>query len=406
MMSANTEMTVVDPQENALADLVSLAPKQSNNMMAVDAHRAASEVLAAMMVADSRPRNPKDCVDNILKECRIASVAMKALYKVERGRRPDGGTNYVIGPSIRLAEVIVRNWMHTHSYIEELESTENWSTWRAVVWDAQTNSRKMMTKTIQHVRNKTETDPVTKLKTKKLIKLTNTDEIYEVCMSRMARLLRNCILAMVPIYVVESAVAECGRTNRVSAQSITLERVMHMLEKFAECGVTKAMIENYIGKKIDKNSLPEPAQFVELGNIFNSISDRMATAEDFFEVPEERPTDGEGQTPTDKMKKTSSRAKEAVRKSREEAAAEPDASNEESEKASAETLPASNPIPHDQELLLAQLTEKIGGAFSATAIDAVHDEGTKLRREGKLNDAAWDEFVTQWNARNARIARK
>ena len=55
-----------------------------------------------------------------------------------------------------------------------------------------------------------------------------------------------------------------------------------MLETFKNLGVTKEMIERRLGHRVESI---EPGEIVTMRSIFNSLRDKMATVEDYFEIP-------------------------------------------------------------------------------------------------------------------------
>src|SRR5262245_50625006 len=76
--------------------------------------REVAEVQAAMAIAQKFPRNPIAAVDRILNECTRVGLAESAVYSFSRG-----GAD-IMGPSIRLAEVLARNWGNLSCGVTEL----------------------------------------------------------------------------------------------------------------------------------------------------------------------------------------------------------------------------------------------------------------------------------------------
>lgn len=357
-MSANTDLqTYPDHNVDDLTEIMRLSPPNQSNMVAVEAHRAVAEIQAALIVADTRPRDPAVCVANILRECEVTEVAEKAIYRVQRGN------TFAIGPSIRLAEVLVRNWPHLHCTVEMVEFSDKKSTWRAVVWDAQSNSRKTIVETIRHVRYS---------KAKGNTELTNPDEIYEVCMSKMARRLRNCILAMIPTYVTEKAMAKC-RQVKESRGDLTWERVQKMLEAFARVGVTQAMIEKWLGYTIDRNNLPEKGHVITLGEIYNSIESGETTVDRFFESLHEEGKTPAGEALNDKVQSQ----REKVASARTKKPAEP---------------PAPQPAASPAQTPLMPFIEQLNRTVTISQTDTILFEVQLLYEDGQIDEASWRDF--------------
>ena len=145
--------------------------------------RSITEVQAQVVLARQFPRDPIVATDKILKECQRVTLAEKAIYSY-----PRGGTQ-ITGPSIRLAEAIIRSWGNCLSGITEIDRTEKESSMLAYAWDLETNTMVRKEFKVAHIRD-------TK-KEKKV--LTDERDIYEVTANMGARRMRNCILALIPM---------------------------------------------------------------------------------------------------------------------------------------------------------------------------------------------------------------
>lgn len=255
--------------------------------VAVEESRVMSEVKAQVFMARQYPRDQLAAQDRIMAECDRLKLAEKAIYSF-----PRGGTQ-VSGPSIRLAECIGRAWGNMDAGIIEGERTDGESSMIAYAWDLETNLRIRKEFKVKHVRD-----------SKKGGKQNITDErdIYEITANQGSRRLRACILALVPGDIIEAAVARCEKTlvAKVGDMSIVIPK---MLAKFEAIGITRVMIEKRLRHKIDAT---QPAEVVQLGNVYNSIQDGMATVYDFFDIegPAKAPEDvlkpAAGSAPADK----------------------------------------------------------------------------------------------------------
>jgi hypothetical protein len=141
----------------------------------------------------------------------------------------------------------------------------------AYAWDIETNAYYSTEFRVAHVRD-------TKSGKKDLI---DERDIYEMEANQAARRVRICILKLVPGDVVDAAVERCAQTLAASVGDIAKARGA-MLETFNALGVTKEMIEKRLGHRIESI---EPGEIVTMRSIFNSLRDRMAVVEDYFEVP-------------------------------------------------------------------------------------------------------------------------
>lgn len=270
---------VLNPFENRGA-LAKAGDAQA--LVAVEQQRAIAETQAAMVIAKRFPRDQKEAVDRILTACTRQTLAEQALYSYSRG-----GTE-ITGPSIRLAEALAQAWGNVQFGIRELEQRNGESTVEAFAWDIETNTRQVKVFQVPHIRH-------TRQGSKRL---EDPRDIYELTANQGARRLRACILGIIPGDVVEGAQKQCELTLKAKAD-VTPERIGAMLEKFAEVGVTKEMIEKRIQRRIDAMT---PALLVNLGKIFNSLKDGMSTASDWFDVIPVATGEDSGKSRTEALK--------------------------------------------------------------------------------------------------------
>ncbi len=207
-----------------------------------------------------------------MKECERKLVAENAVYQY-----PKGGQK-VQGPSIRLAEVIARNWGNIDYGIIELDQKDGESSMMAYAWDLETNTRQTKIFTVKHERK-------AKGKTNKL---TDSRDVYELTANMGTRRMRACILGIIPGDIVDAAVQKCNDTL-INGQKEPLEdRLRKALDAFKkDFGVTKEMIEDSFQLNIDAFTEHD---FVKLGRIYTSIREGVGKKEDFFDAKKTSPT--------------------------------------------------------------------------------------------------------------------
>ncbi|MFJ7950371.1 hypothetical protein ACIQZG_02465 [Lysinibacillus sp. NPDC096418] len=240
--------------------------QQPQGVMAqASASREMEEVKGQIFMAKSFPRNTFQSEQRILDSCKRPALAQVAMYQY-----PKGGTR-VIGPSIRLAEVLAQNWGNLSFGIKELEQRDGESVAMAYAWDQETNVRQEKVFVVKHA-----------IGTKKGLKLlTDPRDIYEKVANDGARRLRACILGIIPGDIVEKAIAECTLTLQGNNSGPLKDRVAKALNAFKEqYRVTQEMIEAKFGYNADSFS---EYDYVELINIFTSIKDGMSKVEDWFD---------------------------------------------------------------------------------------------------------------------------
>lgn len=234
----------------------------------VEKTRALQEVQAAIFMARQFPRDEFRAQKRIMEAAKRLSLAEKAIYCYPRGGQQ------IKGPSIRTAETIAKYWGNLSYGIKELSqsTSEHSSEMMAFCWDMESNVRVERIFKVPHIRD---TKQGAKL-------LTDARDIYEKTANDGARRLRAAILEVLPADIVEDFIKACEKTIEGSSDMPLKDRLSKMLEKFEELGVTKDMIEQRIGTKVD-NFIPK--NLVDLGSIYNSIKNNFAPIDQYFEMP-------------------------------------------------------------------------------------------------------------------------
>lgn len=228
------------------------------------AQREVAEVQAAMVIAKKFPRDPIAAMDRILQSCARPTLAEAAFYQYSRG-----GSD-ISGASIRLLEEVCRGWGNIACGVTELARHDGYSECEAYAVDLETNFRDGKKFQVRHWRDTKSGG----------YKIKDERDIYELIANMGARRKRACMEAIVPGDVLEAAKKQCEVTLKTKAE-VTPERLQSLLDKFADHGVTKEMIEKRIQRRIDAMT---PALLVQLGRIFNSLKDGMSTPAEWFEV--------------------------------------------------------------------------------------------------------------------------
>jgi len=235
-----------------------------NGAVAIAQTRELAESIAAVQMAKAFPRDIQECRKAIESECQREGLAEVATYTYSRGGQD------ITGPSIRLAETLVRCLGNIDAGWRELETSPEASKCEAFAWDKERNIRHAITFTVSHIRHTKKGDYL----------LTDPRDIYEKCANEAARRKRACILAVVPGDLVDYACDKCDESLKAKT-NITKERLENMLKAFDGYGVSQKMIEKRIQRNLESIT---PAQFVALGKILNSLKDGLGKVENYFEV--------------------------------------------------------------------------------------------------------------------------
>lgn len=230
----------------------------------IESSRAQAEVQAQIFMARQFPRDQVKATDRILQACQRPTLAEHALYSYPRGGQQ------IEGPSIRLAEAIIREWGNCKYGITEVERRGDESSMLAFAWDLETNVFASLDFKVRHYRD-------SKAKGKQRVE--DERDIYEIAANYGSRRLRACILRLVPGDVVDAAVRQCNETLKARIGNLE-EKIPAMVKKFEEIGVSKVMLEKRLRHRIETTNA---AEILALGKIWNSINDRMSTVSDYFE---------------------------------------------------------------------------------------------------------------------------
>lgn len=236
--------------------------------VAIEASRAIAEAQGKLVIAKRFPRDEVQAYSKMMEACRRPAMAEKAFYSFPRG----GQT--VEGPTIRFAEELARCWGNIDYGIKELSQDEGKSEMQAYAWDLETNAQSVQNFTNPHQREQG----------KKMVALTSQRDIYENNANMATRRLRSRILAILPSWFVDSAIAECKRTLAGNNEIPLTDRVKKMVVAFSRLGVTQEQLEHRLKRRIDTMSAED---FVEYTGIYNAIKNGESKASAWFSAAPE-----------------------------------------------------------------------------------------------------------------------
>ena len=266
----NNQMTVTNnelpnmPKNGIMAQMDNI----NQGTVAIEASRAIAEAQGKLVIAKRFPRDEVSAYAKAMEACQRPSMAEKAFYSFPRGSQT------VEGPTIRFAEELARCWGNIDYGIKELSQDEGKSEMQAYAWDLETNAQSVQNFTNLHQREVG----------KKMQALTSLRDIYENNANMATRRLRARILAILPSWFVEDAIAECKKTLAGNNDTPLIDRVKKMIVQFAKLGVTKEQIETRLKRKVDSMTADD---FVEYTGIFNAIKQGESKVADWFDAPAE-----------------------------------------------------------------------------------------------------------------------
>ena len=267
----NEEMAVQNTAPNMptiQGGVMAQMDKINQGTIAIEASRAIAEAQGKLVIAKRFPRDEVQSYAKAMEACQRPTMAAKAFYSFPRG----GQT--VEGPTIRFAEELARCWGNIDYGIKELSQDDGKSEMQAYAWDLETNAQSVQNFTNPHKREQG----------KKMVTLTSQRDIYENNANMATRRLRSRILAILPAWFVEDAIAECKRTLSGQNDTPLIDRVKKMVVQFAKLGVTQEMIEKRLKRKIDTMTSDD---FVEYVGIYNAIKGGESKIADWFDAQKE-----------------------------------------------------------------------------------------------------------------------
>ena len=209
----------------------------------------------------------------MLTACDKDLFAEGAYYSFPRGK------SVVSGPSIKMAREAARiygNYRYGFFITHDDDDARAITAW---AWDCEKNNRMSASDFFKKLVQR-RTGDVTNWVTP------DERDLRELTFRRASILIRNCILALLPGYFVDNAVAVCKATVAGGAKSDLKERVSKMLTAFEELGISEDQLTNYLGKPVGACSRE---QLSELRGIIESIREGVISPQErteMFGVPE------------------------------------------------------------------------------------------------------------------------
>ena len=278
MSEVNEMMVVTNPYAVAPAQGVSLSEQprhdSGNALAATGEARAIAEVKAQVLMARQFPRDPALSANRILIECQRNTLADAAVYAFARGKET------VSGPSIRLAEVMARNWGNCTFGMQVLERSVDKdgigkSAIRTFAWDFETNTYVSREFEVKHWRTTRSGGYALK----------EDRDIYELEANMAARRIRACILQIIPGDVTQMAVDACrmtassGLNEKMKDKNARETLIAQTVRIYEKMGVMLADLEGYLNARKDDWSADHMLRLKELKN---SLDDGAVSMGDAF----------------------------------------------------------------------------------------------------------------------------
>lgn len=263
---------------------------------------AKARIEAAYQIALYKRRNEDDCRQRILDAVRRPVMADRVEY-----RKPQGGT-VIKGPSIRFAELALREWGNVLCDVQTIYEDETARRVRVMVVDLETNTsfsaESTISKTIER-RNAKDREIIGQRQNSQgelvfIVKATD-DELTVKTQAAVSKILRNEGLRVIPSDIVDEAI-EVARSVMAdkNARDPEVER-KRLLDAFGKLGVRPSDIDAYLGEPLPPKVIPE-AMVLELRGIYEALASGDSTWKGIMEgkygTAEERKAEGTNKAPS------------------------------------------------------------------------------------------------------------
>ncbi len=245
------------------------------------AEAAKARIQSAYIMALQKPRDYDQARDNILRACKRPAFAEKVEFS-----KPIGGKS-IKGPSIRFAELALREWGNILSDTQVLYEDENVRRSRVLVVDLETNAsfskEIQVIKTIER-KNQADREVISERKNTKgemvyVVRATD-DELHNKEAALISKALRNEGLRLIPSDIIDEAIDTAKETVRNRDKSDPDAAKKKLLDAFSEINVRPTDLEKYLKHKTDKIS---PKELEELRAIYRAIKDGESTWQEYVQ---------------------------------------------------------------------------------------------------------------------------
>ncbi len=230
-----------------------------------------AEVQGMIVVANRMPRDQDAAIENLMLSCDHPAFAGETTYQFPRGKAT------ITGPSVNLAREAARCWGNIQYSVDVIRDDKNSRLIRAWAWDMQTNTRvSAEDEFVKTVFRKNQGDIPT-----------NERELRELTNRRGAILERNCILKLIPRYVIDMALERAEKTLQKDAASSPEETILRLVQWFSAIQVSRKDLEKRLGHRMEEAT---PKEISKLRAILRSILDGNSSWAEYAPKPDPNPT--------------------------------------------------------------------------------------------------------------------
>lgn len=250
------------------------------------AEAAKARIQAAYIMAMQKKRSYDQSRIKILEACSRPAFAEKVEYS-----KPVGGGKPIVGPSIRFAELALREWGNISYESQVVYDDDITRRISVAITDLETNTTFsasiQLNKTVE--RKKTDGrevvgERINSYGDKVYIVKATEDEIMNKQAAAISKTLRNEGLRLIPQDIVEEAIEKARETVKKRDKADPDAARKKLADAFAALRIMPTDLEVYLGHPLSQTS---PVELQELRSIYQTIKDGEAKWGDYVAKPED-----------------------------------------------------------------------------------------------------------------------
>jgi len=238
-----------------------------------------ARIQSAYVMAMQRPRSEEQARSRILEACKRPEFASRVEYS-----KPVGGQK-IVGPSIRFAELAVREWGNVSTDTQVVYEDDRVRRIKVMLLDLQTNatfSKEVQIKKTVERRNGQGREIVgerTNTNGEKVyIVLATDDELHNKEAALISKVIRNEGLRLIPQDIVDEAILTARRTLADRDAKDPQAAKKAVMDAFASIGIKPKELEKYLGHSLDTVS---PVELQDLRGVYQAINGGEASWADY-----------------------------------------------------------------------------------------------------------------------------
>ena len=198
---------------------------------------ARAELDVQISTAKAYPRNVQQCVENAEMLATMDEETAQSCFYVLARKDKDGTKKEIVGPSIRLAEIIASSWKNIHAATRIIENDGKHITAEGVCWDLENNVKMSAQNKVSIIFGKGNNQYTA-----------NADMQTVLSNAVSAKALRNAIFKVIPRALI-ARIQQKAMTFAVGDQKTINSKVADVFDKLIKMGIDKQKILDYYGRK-------------------------------------------------------------------------------------------------------------------------------------------------------------